>query len=71
MTTVYLNRSDLEFWDMSFRQIISLIEQWKIIEKNRDMMRAFIQNGGDPDEIETGETEKKHEIELAMGNDMW
>lgn len=51
MATVYLHRTDEQFWNMTPRQLIALIDQWKAIEKNRDILRAFIANGGNPDEV--------------------
>jgi hypothetical protein len=51
MATVYLHRSDSEFWNMTPRQLVALIDQWKEIEKGRDRMRAYIANGGDPDAV--------------------
>jgi hypothetical protein len=70
MATVYLNRSDSEFWDMTFRQLVCLIEQWKEIEKSRDVMRKYIADGGDPKMI--GVSEKKiREAQADMGEAMW
>jgi len=52
MATVYLRRTDQEFWAMTPRQLIALIDQWKAIEKGRDVQRALIASGQDPDKIE-------------------
>jgi len=65
MATVYLHRTDDEFWKMTPRQLTMLIDQWKLIEKNRDYLRAFIQNGGDPDAV-TESVEKTNSAAWAM-----
>lgn len=65
MATVYLRRSDSEFWDMTMRQLISMIDQWKDIEKSRDSMRAYIANGGDPNKIVSMEEKRKQAENLG------
>lgn len=70
MATVYLNRSDADFWEMTLRQVITLIDQWKLIEKNREMLSAFIAQGGDPDEVMASPKDVKAK-ELEMGAAMW
>ncbi len=51
MATVYLHRTEEQFWEMTPRQLVALIDQWKAIEKGRDIQRALIASGRDPDEI--------------------
>ena len=70
MSTVYLRRSDLEFWDMTMRQVVAMIDQWRDIEKNRDMMRAYLANGGDPETIGVSKAESE-EKNAELGNAMW
>jgi hypothetical protein len=70
MATVYLHRSDSEFWEMTPRVLVALIEQWRKIEINRDKMRAFIANGGNPDE-EVMSQAQAEKIEAEMGDAMW
>jgi hypothetical protein len=36
---------------MTPRQLVALIDQWKEIEKNRDILKAFVANGGDLNEV--------------------
>lgn len=69
MATVYLNRTDEEFWEMTLRQVIALIDQWKLIEKNRLIMQKYINDGGDPFNVVTAEDARKKAAE--MGDAMW
>jgi hypothetical protein len=70
MTTVYLNRSDSDFWEMTFRQIVALIDNWRDVEKNRELMRVFLANGGDPNLIGVSK-QKLDEAALQAGAVMW
>jgi hypothetical protein len=58
MITCYCNRSEKEFWRMTPRKTIAIINQWKKIEAGRAQLRDFISKGGNPDEI-FGNKEKK------------
>ena len=44
---------------MTPRELVTRIDQWKQIEKNRDALRAYIANGGDPDKIEEAASVKE------------
>lgn len=41
MATVYLRRSEEEFYDESPRRLISMIDEWFRIEHERERMRAY------------------------------
>lgn len=70
MATVYLNRSDSEFWEMTPRQLIAMIDQWRKIERSRDITRALIAAGHDPDEAMVDPEEIKRQ-EYELGAVMW
>jgi hypothetical protein len=69
MITIYCNRTDKEFWNLTPRQTITLIDQWRKIENGRYKIQKFIGSGGDPDELGTAEQVKKKELE--WGQAMW
>lgn len=41
MATVYLGRTEDEFWNDSPRRIIAMIDAWKEIEHGRAKMQAY------------------------------
>lgn len=53
MVTVVFGRSDAEFWDMTPRLAVTMIEEWGKIEKQRAKMQGVViasyMNGKDPD----------------------
>jgi hypothetical protein len=55
---------------MTFRQIVGLIDQWKEIEKNREMLKVFLANGGNPNEVGIS-AEEVRQKEASMGEAMW
>ena len=61
MVTVVFGRSDQEFWDMTPRLAVTMIEEWGKIEKHRAKMQGVViasyMNGKDPD-IYLGEKKK-------------
>jgi len=63
MATVYLGRSDLQFWDITPRVLISMIDEWNKIEKQRAKIQAVcyaaLMNGKDPDEFLGGREARK------------
>lgn len=69
MMTVYCHHSAEQFWNMTPRAVIAIIDQWRKIEIGRERMRVFISNGGDPDDIIDKESVRKKELEL--GNALW
>lgn len=70
MATVHLRRTDSDFWDMTPRQLITLIDQWKKIEKGLAMQAAYLAAGGDPDDLGLTEAEVI-KAEYEMGAAMW
>jgi hypothetical protein len=70
MATVYLSRSENEFWMMTPRVLIAMIDEWKKIEKNREAMAAYIANGGDPEAVAASPDEVL-KAEYEMGDAMW
>ena len=54
---------------MTFRQIFSLIDEWKKIEKNQMYLKCIIDHGGDPDEIQTEKSMK--EQSAVIGEALW
>jgi hypothetical protein len=54
---------------MTPRIVVAIIDQWRMIEINREKMRVFIANGGDPDEV--GSAESVHKKELELGAALW
>jgi hypothetical protein len=69
MITGYCNHTADQFWKMTPRIVVAIIDQWRMIEINREKMRAFIANGGDPDEV--GSAESVHKKELELGAALW
>jgi hypothetical protein len=65
MMTVYCHHSAEQFWNMTPRVVIAIIDQWKKIEVNRERLRVFISSGGDPDEVIDQEAVRRKELELG------
>jgi hypothetical protein len=70
MATSYLSRSDDEFWKMTPRVLVTLIDQWKKIEKGKAAQAAYIAAGGDPEDVGMSEAEIVRQ-EYEMGANMW
>lgn len=70
MATVYLHRSDSEFWAMTPRLLVSMIAGWKKIERGQMSMHAYIAAGGNPEELDANPAEQRAK-ELEMGAMMW
>lgn len=72
MATVYLGRSEDQFWNMAPRVLISMIREWNEIEKQRAKMQAIctvaFTNGKDPDEFLGGKESKKASEEQMKKN---
>lgn len=63
MATVYLGRSEEQFWDLTPRVLVSMVKQWNEIEKQRAKVAAICNfaytNGKNPDEFLGGTEAKK------------
>jgi len=76
MATVPFARSEEQFWEMSLRLLVIMIDQHQKVERSRakaiGFMTACFMNGKDPDEfLEQEDPEKVREKELEMGAMMW
>lgn len=76
MATGPLQRSEEQFWEMSLRELTSLIGQHEKRERERarsiGYMTACYMNGQDPDEGSVEVAPKQlRKLELEMGNAMW
>lgn len=72
MATVYLGRSEDQFWDMTPRVLITMVDEWNKIEKQRAKMAgicfASYMNGKDPDEFLGGKEAVKISEEKMRKN---
>ena len=57
---------------MTPRELVARIDAWKDIERQRDVIRAYIANGGNLDEIDNQpDPEEERRKAFAMGEAMW
>jgi hypothetical protein len=63
VATAYLGRSDSDFWDMTPRVLITMVDEWNKIERQKAKIQgicyAALMNGKDPDEFLGGKEQKK------------
>ena len=55
---------------MTPRVLVTLIDQWKKIEKGKAAQAAYIAAGGDPEDVGMSEAEIVRQ-EYEMGANMW